>query len=142
MEKEKKILQAEKEITIRFSEVDSLKIVWHGSYLLYLEDAREWFGKQYHLEYMYMFENGFLAPLVDVRMQYKSVLRYGDRARVVIRYRNSCAAKLVFDYEIYNVTTGALALTASTTQVFMTRDYELILSMPEFIEQWKKNNGL
>ena len=42
-------LQAEKEIEIRFSEVDSMNIVWHGSYVLYLEDAREAFGKKYNL---------------------------------------------------------------------------------------------
>ena len=34
-------LKASKDIEIRFSEVDSMNVVWHGSYALYFEDARE-----------------------------------------------------------------------------------------------------
>lgn len=37
-------LSVTKTLTIRFSEVDSMGIVWHGSYALYFEDAREAFG--------------------------------------------------------------------------------------------------
>ena len=46
------LLSAEKIIDIRFSEVDSMDIVWHGSYVQYFEDAREEFGKKYKLEYL------------------------------------------------------------------------------------------
>ena len=44
-------LRASKEFAVRFSEVDSMNVVWHGSYPLYFEDAREAFGKKYGLEY-------------------------------------------------------------------------------------------
>ena len=54
MDIDRKILKAEKIVEIRFNEVDSMGIVWHGSYPLYFEDAREEFGKIYHLEYLYM----------------------------------------------------------------------------------------
>ena len=37
-------LSVTKTLTIRFSEVDAMGIVWHGSYALYFEDAREAFG--------------------------------------------------------------------------------------------------
>ena len=131
----KTTLQAEKEIEIRFSEVDSMNIVWHGSYMLYLEDAREAFGKKYHLEYLYIYEKGYYAPLVDVRLQYKTPLKYRDRAKIVITLRNTEAAKLIFDYEIYNLTTGQLALTATTTQVFLDTNYQLLWTLPEFMLQ-------
>ena len=36
-----KLLKSEKNFDICFSEVDSMGIVWHGSYAFYLEDARE-----------------------------------------------------------------------------------------------------
>ena len=41
MENRNKILQVEKVVDVRFSEVDSMGIVWHGNYVLYFEDARE-----------------------------------------------------------------------------------------------------
>ena len=37
---------------IRFSEVDSMNVVWHGSYPLYFEDAREAFGRKYGLSFL------------------------------------------------------------------------------------------
>ena len=63
-------LRASKEFTIRFSEVDSMNVVWHGSYPLYFEDAREAFGKKYGLEYMSFFDNGYFAPLVELTYRY------------------------------------------------------------------------
>ena len=46
MEKTKE-LRASKVFDVRFSEVDSMNVVWHGSYMLYFEDAREEFGRKY-----------------------------------------------------------------------------------------------
>ena len=45
------VLTVEKQFEVRFSEVDMMNIVWHGSYPLYLEDAREAFGEKYGLSY-------------------------------------------------------------------------------------------
>ena len=52
------ILQTSKTFDIRFSEVDSMHIVWHGSYALYFEDAREEFGRVFGLSYSCYVENG------------------------------------------------------------------------------------
>lgn len=71
-----KELKTSKVLDIRFSEVDSMKIVWHGSYPLYFEDAREAFGKKYGLEYMDIYGNGFYAPLVDLSFKYKKPITY------------------------------------------------------------------
>ena len=54
-----KELKASKKFAIRFSEVDSMNVVWHGSYPLYFEDAREAFGEKYGLEYMGFFAHGY-----------------------------------------------------------------------------------
>ncbi len=46
-----KELKATVPLKIRFSEVDSMNIVWHGSYMMYFEDAREAFGREYGIAY-------------------------------------------------------------------------------------------
>ena len=139
---EKILLQAEKEFDIRFSEVDSMQIVWHGSYALYFEDAREEFGRKFHLEYMRMYEFGFYAPLVEFKVNYKQPLKYQDKAKIVIRFRNTDSAKLIFDYEIYNTKTNVLCATGHTVQVFLDTNYQLLWTLPPFIREWKKMNGL
>ena len=69
-------LTASRPFEVRFSEVDSMNIVWHGSYPLYFEDAREAFGKKYGLGYMTIFSNGYYAPLVELSFKYKKPLLY------------------------------------------------------------------
>jgi acyl-CoA thioester hydrolase len=135
-------LTASKEIAIRFSEVDSMNIVWHGSYALYFEDAREAFGKKYGLGYLDIFGNGYYAPLIDLRFNYKKPLLYGHKARIDITYINTPAAKIIFDYEIFDTEDHSLIATGNSIQVFLDKQFQLIITNPPFYEEWKKNNSL
>lgn len=130
-------LKASKDIVIRFSDVDMMKVVWHGAYPLYLEDAREHFGELYGLTYQGYIDNGHYAPIVDMQIQYRYPLRYGTNARVDILYRPTEAAKIIFDYEIRDKDSDILYCKARTVQVFMDIDYNLVLTNPDFFERWK-----
>lgn len=123
---------------IRFSEVDSMNVVWHGSYPLYFEDAREAFGKKYDFGYMLIFDSGYYAPLVDLEFHYRKPIVYGMRPRIKITYRPTESAKIVFDYKIYDSNDGSLLASGRSTQVFMDKDYKLVLYNPPFYEEWKK----
>lgn len=98
----KVVLTACKEIEVRFSEVDSMGIVWHGSYAKYFEDAREAFGKKYNLGYLRMFGEGFYAPLVKLDFIIRSQLVYGNKMTVEVEYIPTEAAKICFDYKVYS----------------------------------------
>jgi acyl-CoA thioester hydrolase len=130
-------------VKVRFSEVDSMAVVWHGNYIHFFEDAREAFGEKYGITYMDVFANGFYTPLVSVHCDYKSPLRYGDEALVEIVYFDTLAAKIIFKYNISNLTTGNLAATGETVQVFLSvNDNALSLGIPPFFEKWKQKMGL
>ena len=135
-------LKASKEFQVRFSEVDSMNIVWHGSYALYFEDAREEFGKKFGIGYLDIFGNGFYAPLVDLRFQYKKPLTYGKTARIEITYRNTEAAKIIFDYEIFDTEDNSLIATGHSIQVFLDAEYQLVWNNPPFYEEWRRKNGV
>lgn len=133
-----KKLLASKQFNIRFSEVDSMNIVWHGSYSLYFEDAREAFGQKYDLGYMKIFSNGYYAPLVEMSFKYKKPLVYESKPTIVITYIPTESAKIVFEYEIIDEKDGTVYATGRTVQVFMDRDYQLVWENPEFYKQWKE----
>lgn len=135
-------LTAEKQLDIRFSEVDSMNVVWHGSYALYFEDAREAFGSKYGLGYMTIFSNGFYAPLVELNFKYKKPLVYGMKPVIRITYIPTEAAKIVFDYEIIDVSDGSTVATGRSVQVFMDKDYHLIWENPPFYREWKAKWGV
>lgn len=131
------------EIAVKFSEVDSLGIVWHGHYVRYFEDGREAFGKAYGLDYLTVYNNHFVTPIVSIDCKYKQVLRYGDSVIIETEYVPSEAARLHFNYRLLNAATREVVVTASTVQVFLARDsFALQLTNPDFFEEWKKKHSL
>ena len=132
-----KKLTASKKFEVRFSEVDSMNIVWHGSYPLYFEDAREEFGKKFGLGYMTIFSNGFYAPLVELSFKYKKPLLYEMEPEIIITYIPTESAKIVFDYKIIDSKDGTELATGRSVQVFMDRNYQLVWENPEFYQAWK-----
>lgn len=131
-------LSTVQDLVIRFSEVDMMKVVWHGSYPKYLEDAREAFGKEYDLTYQGYLDNSYYAPIVDMQIQYRKPLRYDSNAYVRITYKPTEAAKIVFKYEIRDKDDDSLYCKATTIQVFMDLNYQLEINNPVFFENWKK----
>lgn len=139
MNKEKR-LTASKEIEIRFSEVDSMGIVWHGSYAKYFEDVREAFGTKYGLGYLTMFSQGVYAPLVKLDFNYKKSMVYGQKMTVEAEYIPTQAAKICFNYKVYSVVGSkkTLMATGSSVQVFLDKQYQLMWTAPEFYLKWKE----
>lgn len=130
-------LKIEKDIEIRFSEVDSMGVVWHGAYPLYLEDAREAFGAKYGLTYANYVENSCFAPIVDMQIKYKQPLKHNSQVKIIARFIPSDAAKVIFEYEIRDRNTDALFTTGKTVQVFMDLNYQLIWQNPDWYIEWK-----
>lgn len=138
MEKDK-ILSATRSFEIRFSEVDSMGVVWHGNYAKYFEDAREEFGRKYGLGYLFMYEKGFFEPLVELTFNFKKPLIYGMKPEITTIYHPTAAAKIIFDYEIRDSKTKEIYVTGHSVQVFMDKNnYELVLCNPDFYDEWKK----
>lgn len=132
-------LSAKAEIKVRFSEVDSMQVVWHGEYVRYFEDGREAFGMMYPgLGYMDFYSNGYTAPIVDLQLQYLRPLSINDTATVNIRYIETEAAKLCFEYEIRRDADGEIAARGSSVQVFVDSDGNMCLNNPPFYEEWKE----
>ena len=135
------MIASEIEIDIRFSETDAMGVVWHGNYLKFFEDGREAFGKTYGLEYLTIFNKGFFTPIVKSEIDHKAPVYYGQAIKVVTRYVPVKSAKIQFEYEVINLTTGELCAIGKTMQVFLdkeTRTLELIT--PAFYQECKVKN--
>ncbi len=140
---EEKTLSVRTKVRPRFSEIDAMTIVWHGNYIKFLEDGREDFGIKYGLDYMSVYEAGYMTPVVKLNIEYKSPVFYGQEAVVETTFINSPAAKIVFEYKILCVKRGSIFTTASTQQVFINaQTRELELTPPKFFEEWKKKRGI
>lgn len=115
-----------------------MRIVWHGEYIRYFEDGRESFGRKYGLSYMDLYEAGYSIPMVEVNCEYKSPLRVDDCAIVETRYINSPSAKVVFEYSVFRESDNELVAMGRSVQVFLDRNFELVLYCPDVVLEWKK----
>ena len=127
------------ETEVKFHEVDSLGMVWHGHYVRYFEDGREAFGKAYGIDYLTIYKNKLVTPIVNINCDYKRFLRYGDKVIIETEYIPCDAAKLNFNYRLLNAASGEVVVVGSTVQVFLdSESFALQLTNPPFFEAWKK----
>jgi len=129
------------ERTVRFEEVDSLGIVWHGRYPSYFEDARVALGDRHGMGYLRFHAEGVAAPIKAMHVDYRMPLRFGEAFTVEAVLHWSDAARLNHEFVIRN-TTGQVTTTGYTVQMLMTPAGELLLTQPEFVreflQRWQK----
>lgn len=128
-------------IHVRFSECDPLKIIWHGNYVKYFEDGREDFGKTHALSYLEIYsKNGLSVPLVHMELDFKKTASFGETLRVETKLIDDPAAKIVFEYKIFN-SDNQIICTGKTIQAFVHLEkQELQVTMPPFFEEWKNKH--
>lgn len=137
-----KILKDRTEVKVRFGEVDSMGIVWHGNYVKYIEEGRESFGRKYDISYLDIYANDVMAPVVKMNIDFKKQVHYGDKLIIETEYIDQAAAKIFFRFKIFRKSDDELVATAESIQVFIDLNREMILYPPQFVLEWKKKVGL
>jgi acyl-CoA thioester hydrolase len=123
---------------VRFEEVDPLGIVWHGRYPSYFEDGRAAFGQAHGLGYLDMRNAGFMAPIVQMHIEYHAPLRFPEEFWITARLHWTDAVRLNFSYRIENGE-GAVAATGVTVQLIQNLEGQLLLLRPDFLEDfWRR----
>ena len=136
-------LSAETKVNIRFSDTDSMGVVWHGNYLKFFEDVREVFAQKYAIDYLDVYEKGYFLPIVKSEIDHKSPIFYGQQAKVNVTLIPTASAKVIFKYQVFNLATNKIAATGKTIQVFLTsKGRELSLYKPDFYIAWENSVGI
>jgi acyl-CoA thioester hydrolase len=113
---ETKTISREIVFPVEFYDVDSMRVVWHGNYVKYLEKGRCALLDRIGYGYLQMVDDGYAFPVTDIKIKYVRSLMFGETARVkatLVEYENRIKIK----YEIYNDKTGALTTKAESTQM-------------------------
>lgn len=126
-------------VRVKFSEIDSMRRVWHGSYITYFEDGRESFGRHYPgIGYADMQREGIYAPIYDVHVKYYAPLELDDVAEVHTYYIYKPGARLDYRYEVFRVRDHVLCAEGTTVQLFIDAQGELMVEKPGYYEDWQK----
>lgn len=129
------------QVHVRFSEVDSLGMVWHGHYIQYFEAAREAFGRQYGLDYKSMIQSGIVVPIVETQVFHHAPARLDDCLEITVHTIEHQAAKLELYYEIRRMSDKTFIAEGRTLQVCTTPEGALIITQPELLRTFYANWG-
>lgn len=130
-------LCSETRTRVRFEEVDSLGMVWHGRYSSYFEDGRISFGDTFGLNYQQFIDHKIMAPIVKLHFDFKSPLRFDETIRIMTCLHWNEAMRLDFSYRIYNQK-DKLSATGYTVQVLMDPDGTVLFIPPDWIVQFRE----
>ena len=116
------------EMEVPFFDVDSYRIVWHGNYPKYFEVARCQLLEIIGYPYQRMETSGYFFPVIDLKVRYVKPITFKQKINVsaTLKYWEN---KLVIDYLITDIDSGAKLTKAQTTQVAVL--------MPDEITQYE-----
>lgn len=110
------------EFYVRYAETDAQGIVHHGSYIIWLEEARVNFARAKGTNYAYFEQAGFAMVVTEINVRYRTPLRFGDRVKIDCQVLEFKSRSVKFGYEVRNAETGAVCLTGSTSHICVTRE--------------------
>lgn len=114
------MISAEVIIRIQLYDLDPMRIVWHGNYPRFLEQARTALFEKITFGYREMSESEFAWPIVDMRIKYVRPINPTQTIRVtatLVEYEN----RLKTSYLITDAGTEEILTRAHTIQVTVNR---------------------
>ena len=89
------------EVEVRYSETDQMGVAHHGSYLIYLEEARTGLMRAHGTPYGDVERAGIGLPVRNISLKYRAPAFYEDRLQVHCWVSALRSASVTFSYEIY-----------------------------------------
>lgn len=101
---------------------DYAGVVWHGSYITWMEEARIECLRSVGVEYADLVSIGCELPVVDLSIRYHRPLRFGMVAIVHTRLAGVEGVRIHWDYQIQSSEHQEIFVTAHVTLVAVDRD--------------------
>lgn len=126
---------SEKEIEIRYAETDQMGVVYHANYVIWLEIGRTQLIKDLGFNYASLEEKGYVSPVLDISVQYKKALRYGQVATVRTWVEEHGRLKTTYGYEILHED-GSIAATAKSVHTLIRKEDFRPVSLRKIDANW------
>lgn len=108
-------------IRARYGETDMMGHVYYANYLYWFEQARSAWCRERGTTYKEIEAMGYLLPVVNVNVSYKSEVKYDDMVEVKVWVSELKRTSFEFCYEIYNTTTEKVSTLGSSWHVLVDK---------------------
>jgi acyl-CoA thioester hydrolase len=114
--KAKPLISTSIELEVQFFDVDSMRVVWHGNYVKYLETARCELLKLFDYNYLQMEESGYIWPIVDIRLKYVASAKLSNLI-IIEAHLVEFETRMKINYIVRDKASGQVLTKAHTIQV-------------------------
>jgi acyl-CoA thioester hydrolase len=85
---------------VRYAETDQMGVVYHGNYLVYMEEGRTLMMESLGLPYAELERRGFGLVVRKAALRFRAPARYGETLRVRTRIERLGGASIAFEYTV------------------------------------------
>jgi acyl-CoA thioester hydrolase len=117
-------------LQVRFYEVDTYGVAWHGHYVGWFEVGRNELTQRFQIGPLQLKEMNLLAPVVEITCQFKLPAVFGDSLLIQTTMERTDVAKLIFQYRVLYKENGRVLATGSTTHVLTDLNGTLLYRVP------------
>ncbi len=106
-------------VSVRYAETDMMGVVYHGSFIPWLEIGRTALLKEHGVPYRELEAEGFFLPVLEVSLRYLRPAKYDDTVIVTTFLREKPSLRIRMEYELHRG--NELIATAFSLHAFIDR---------------------
>ena len=119
---------------VYYSDTDAYGVVWHGSYLRWLEMGRVEYCEDLGLNLIELEKQDIVMPVTNMKIRYKASARLNDIVVVDTWIKKITPVTVVFEQTIKNKDSGKLFIQAEFEVVAIRNNGSLHRRMPEVLK--------
>ncbi|MDO5463196.1 MAG: thioesterase family protein [bacterium] len=125
-------------LRVPFYDVDSMRVVYHGNYTKYFEEARCAYFESLGLSYNEMEASGFLLPVISLNIKYIRSCTFAQELAIEVK-REANDNLIILHYLLRDAKTGVICCKGKTRHAAIHIDTKALLFElpPAFLERLK-----
>lgn len=126
---------SETTVDVRYAETDQMGVVYHANYVVWMEVGRSQFVKDVGYNYAELEQQGYMSPVLSINVQYKTPVRYGQKAIIRTWLKSHSRVRTVYGYEISHED-GTVAVVAESEHTIVKKDNFRPVAFGKIAPEW------
>lgn len=122
-------------IEVRYAETDQMGVVYHANYVIWMEVGRTKLIEQIGFKYAELEAQGYMSPVLGINVQYKTPIRYGEKAIIRTWVKNHTRVRTTYSYEIVHED-GTIAVTGESEHTVVKKETFRPVAFNKIAPQW------
>lgn len=123
-----------------YSDTDAYGVVWHGSYLRWLEMGRVLYCEQLGLDLISLKENDIVIPVTNLNVRYKASAKLNDKLIIKTKVSKITSLSMTFEQIITNASTNQTYIQAYVDVVAINNSGKLYRRLPDVLKTAFENS--